>query len=307
MKNVTAFSPGHITGFFEVFDGSDDPLRVGSRGAGVSLIQGVRTVVKVSSNIRNSVRIRINGKHTGSAEVSHQVLDLALRHNRDMKNAALVIEHSVEVPIGAGLGTSGASALSLALALNEALGLGMSELEASKVAHIAEIRCKTGLGTVIAESCGGLEIRTKPGAPGIGEVRQVPLPEEYLVVAFVLGPMPTKEVLSNDESRSGINKFGGELVDDFSREPNAESFMEFSRRFAECVGLITPRIRKILARTDRDGFVCSMPMFGESVFTLIKPDRVRDLVKSLQANASKGQLIISGIDFEGARLVGRQL
>ena len=175
MKSAIAFSPCHITGFFEISDGSRDPLYAGSRGAGVSLAQGVRTVVKASPARTNLVKIKINGKTTRSANVSHQVLDLVMHHRKDRENAALVIEHSIDLAIGAGLGTSGAAALSLALALNQVLGLGMSELEASKVAHITEIRCITGLGTVIAQSCGGLEIRTRPGAPGIGEVRQVSL------------------------------------------------------------------------------------------------------------------------------------
>ncbi|MFX0108703.1 MAG: pantoate kinase [Candidatus Hodarchaeota archaeon] len=303
MKSAIAFSPCHITGFFEISDGSHDPLYAGSRGAGISLAQGVRTVVKASPSHSNLVMITINGKTAPSANVSHQVLDLALRHKEVREKAALLIEHSVDLAIGAGLGTSGAAALSLVLALNQALGLGMSKLEAFEVAHITEIRCKTGLGTVIAQSCGGLEIRTKPGAPGIGEVRQVPLSSEYIVVASVLGPMPTREVLSDEKSRRDINRIGGEFVDDFSKNPNAKKFMELSREFAEHVGLITPRIRKILTRTDNAGFTCSMPMFGESVFTLVKPDEVENLVKSLPADSSKSQTIISGIDYLGARLL----
>ncbi len=303
MRSATAFSPCHITGFFDIFDDSDDPLHVGSRGAGVSLANGARTAVTALPAFHNSFRIRINGKETDLAEVSRQVIDLTLRGKGDVKNPAFDIDHSVELPIGVGLGTSGAVALSLALALNEAHELGMSELEASRIAHIAEVRCRTGLGTVIAESIGGLEMRTKPGAPGVGEAIQVPLSKDYLIVVATLGPISTRGILSKAECRNNINKFGGELIDDFSNEPNVESFMELSRRFAESVGLITPRIAKILSRTDRDGFVCSMPMFGESVFTLIEPDRAKDLVKSLQAYVSKRQIIVSDIDFEGARLM----
>ena len=43
MTEATAFSPGHITGLFQVFDQSEDPLLQGSRGAGVSITQGVTT------------------------------------------------------------------------------------------------------------------------------------------------------------------------------------------------------------------------------------------------------------------------
>ena len=72
-----------------------------------------------------------------------------------MENFEIIVEHHVEVPLGAGFGTSGAAALSLALALNEALSLGLSKIEAAQLAHVAEVECKTGLGTVIAETFGG--------------------------------------------------------------------------------------------------------------------------------------------------------
>jgi len=80
-----------------------------------------------------------------------------------MRKFEIIIKHSINVPIGAGFGTSGAAALSLALALNEVFDLGMSKIEAAQLAHIAEVECKTGLGTVAAETFGGLEIRVKPG------------------------------------------------------------------------------------------------------------------------------------------------
>jgi mevalonate kinase len=60
-----------------------------------------------------------------------------------MENFEVTVDHHLEVPIGAGFGTSGAAALSLALALNNIFGLGMSKAEAAQIAHVAEIKCKT--------------------------------------------------------------------------------------------------------------------------------------------------------------------
>ena len=35
------FCPGHVTGFFSIHDGDKNPLKNGSRGAGVALNSGV--------------------------------------------------------------------------------------------------------------------------------------------------------------------------------------------------------------------------------------------------------------------------
>jgi len=39
----------------------------------------------------------------------------------------------------------------LSLALNQLYGAGLSAIEAAQPAHIAEVECKTGLGTVMGE------------------------------------------------------------------------------------------------------------------------------------------------------------
>jgi pantoate kinase len=172
MRVATTFSPGHITGFFQICDHSMDPLLKGSRGAGVSLTHGVTTRVSIQKSPKTFVNIGINGNITKSAEVSEHVIKTFL--SRIEENYIVSVEHTVTIPIGSGYGTSGAGALSLALALNKVFNLGLTRIEAAQVAHIAEVKCKTGLGTVIAETYGGLEIRTKPGAPGIGEIKKTP-------------------------------------------------------------------------------------------------------------------------------------
>jgi pantoate kinase len=205
--------------------------------------------------------------------------------------------------IGAGFGTSGAAALSLALALNETFELGMSKMEAAQIAHIAEVECKTGLGTVIAETYGGIEIRTKPGAPGIGEVRHIQAKKDMIVACLSFGPLSTRKFLTDEAVRKRINEFGGKLVDRLVEEPSVTNFMKLSRQFAENVGLITDKLRGVLKASDKAGFVCSMPMFGESIFTITEKDSLPKLLKIFEKHGSGGKTIISEIDFEGARLL----
>jgi len=302
MKEAAAFAPCHITGFFQILDQPTNPLYVGSKGAGVSLSQGVKTIVKVRKALKGSLQVKINGFASSSVEVSKYVVDAFLSRFKQMENFEIIVEHHVEVPIGAGFGTSGAAALSLALALNDVFGLGMSRIEAAQMAHVAEVECKTGLGTVIAEAFGGVEVRVRPGAPGIGEIKNMPVPKDYAVACLTFGPLPTKKFLKDEETRKRINEFGGKLVDKLIEEPNITNFLNFSRQFAEHVGLITEKTRRILHAADNANFVCSMPMFGEATFTLMKQESLEELLKIFRKHGQDGKIIVSEIDFEGARL-----
>ncbi|MDI6847197.1 MAG: pantoate kinase [Candidatus Bathyarchaeia archaeon] len=303
MKEARAFSPCHITGFFQILDQPANPLYVGSKGAGVSLSRGVETIVKVRKALKSSIQVRINGFASNSAEVSKHVADAFLSRFKEMENFEITVEHHVEVPIGAGFGTSGAAALSLALALNNVFGLGMSKIEVAQLAHIAEVECKTGLGTVIAETFGGVEVRVKPGAPGIGEIKHVSVPKNHVMACVTFGSLSTKKFLTDEEIRKRVNEFGGKLVDKLIREPSVTSFLKFSRQFVEHVGLITKKVRRVLNAADDAHFICSMPMFGESVFTLIERESLEELLKIFRKYGSDGRIVVSEIDFKGARLL----
>ena len=303
MKEAKAFSPCHITGFFQILDQPANPLYAGSRGAGVSLSRGVQTIVKVKKALKGSLQVRINGLASSSAEVSKDVVDAYLSRFKQTENFEIIVEHYPDLPIGAGFGTSGAAALGLALAMNEVFGLGLSKIEAAQIAHTAEVECKTGLGTVIAELFGGVEIRVKPGAPGTGEIKHWLAPKDYTFACLTFGSFSTKKLLTDKKIRKRINEFGGKLVDALVEEPNVENFMKFSRRFVEHVGLITEKVGRILEVADNANFNCSMPMFGESVFTLTTQESLEKLLRIFRKYGSDGKIIVSEIDFEGARIL----
>jgi len=258
--------------------------------------------VQVRESVKSSVQVKINGDLTESAEVSKRVADIFLSLVK--ANYQILVEHDVEVPIGCGLGSSGAGALSLALALNEALGLKLSGIEAAQVAHVTEVKSGTGLGTVIAETFGGMEIRVKPGAPGVGEIKQIETDDNWAVACLCFGPISTKNALTDPETRRAINKFGGNLLDALMKKPQINSFMQFSRRFAESTGLISEKVRKVLIEADSHDFICSMAMFGDTVFSLTKKDEVEELFRIFRKHAQSPQDIVSAeIDFSGARIL----
>ena len=302
MKVAQGFAPAHVTGIFEICDESEEPVYQGSIGAGVSIKRGVRTKVTIGEASKKTLEIWINGHKTSSANVSEMVIEDFLSQTN--LEAELKVEHYAEVPLGAGFGSSGAGALSLSLALNEVLELGLTRIQAAQKAHTAEILCRTGLGTVIAETFGGLEIRTKPGAPGIGEVKHIPLSSDYVFASLSLGSLPTRKALSNRNLRALINKWGHEFMHRILARPTLESVLIFSRKFAENIGLVTKQVRRVLQQTDAAKIICAMPLFGEGIFSVAKQWEIEELVRIFEKHGSPEDIIVTEIDFEGARLIG---
>lgn len=299
---ASAFSPSHITGFFEIIDEQSNPLLKGSRGAGICLSKGVKTYVKIKESSNPALKVSLNGRTLESTKLTRYVVNSFLPKND--RNYSFFVDYDVKVSIGSGLGSSGACALSLSLALNEALGMGLSKVETASIAHKAEIKCKTGLGTVIAETYGGFEARVKAGAPGIGEIMQIPIGNDYSVACLSLGPISTKAMLSDEILRNRVNEAGKGLVDHFIAEPSPENFMIFSREFSDSLNIYTNRMKKVLNELDDHGFKCSMAMIGETIFSLTKAKEAEELVKIFHKKArSKDQVILCSIDKEGARIL----
>jgi pantoate kinase len=303
MNTVRAFSPGHITGFFQICDEPEDPLEKGSRGAGVSVSKGVTTEVEIEPAKSSTVRIEINADPSYHAPVSESVIAWFL-DLRPEQSYQIKIDHIVELPIGAGFGMSGAGALSLALALNEAAEYNLSRLEVAQVAHIMEVQNRTGLGTVIAELVGGIEIRSTAGGPGVGQVETLPTNEEYQVVCLPLGSIPTPKYLTNPNARKRINERGGLLTDALRANPTVGNFLEYSRHFAEYIGLVSDRIKLVLQETDEAGFTCSTAIFGENIFSVVLPDQVQQLVDILTRHCDPNhEVLVMEIDRTGARVL----
>lgn len=303
MKSVHAFSPGHITGFFQICDESEKPLEKGSRGAGVSVSKGVTTTVEVEPANSSRVQIEINGDSAIHAPVSEGVVTRFLER-RPKQSYDIRVYHNVDLPIGAGFGMSGAGALSLALALNEAAGFNLTRLEAAQIAHIVEVQQHTGLGTVIAEMVGGIEIRSTAGGPGIGQVETLPVREEFRVVCLPLGSIPTPQYLTDPETRKRINERGGLLTDALRANPTVGNFLEYSRHFAEYIGLLSERVKGVLQETDKAGFTCSTAIFGENVFSIVTPDQAKQLANIFECHSDpEHEVLVMEIDCKGARVI----
>jgi pantoate kinase len=212
-----AFSPAGISSFFEICDRTTNGkcIRnlelVGARGGGFGIQKGVTTEVRVSEVEANNVHVFINGKKAPYAKTTKTVVQMLL--GKVSEKYEVIVKHNVEIPIGAGFGSSAAGALTTALALSKALDLKLTYNEIGRIAHVAEVKCKTGLGTVGPLMLGGCVLTIEPGAPGIAIIDRIPISTDYVIVAGVFGPTPTKEVLSSPERRLSVNKWGRKTLE----------------------------------------------------------------------------------------------
>ncbi|MDP2845484.1 MAG: pantothenate kinase, partial [Candidatus Methanoperedens sp.] len=107
-KNLSqAFAPAHISGIF-IIDMKKDPILSGSMGCGICLEDGAVTKVCAAKE----TTVKINGA-VAKAPTTLTAIKL-------LTSQPVLVETTLNVPIGAGFGASGAGALSAALALNQA-------------------------------------------------------------------------------------------------------------------------------------------------------------------------------------------
>src|SRR2546428_1993280 len=289
-----AFCPGHITGFFKAEIEKKRPELQGSIGAGFCIKEGVTTRVQVSSSEKPGFKIKVTGYQSDNTQVSEFVIEEFFKIIKE--NYFVDVEHHIEIPVGYGLGSSGAVALSLAFALNKALQTNLSRTQIGQIAHRAEIFCKTGLGTVLSSYHGGFEIRTKYGAPGIGSLRKIRTDYSAIVICF--SPISTRKIIKTELAR--INGLGGKMVTRLLKSRDQMEFLDMSLEFAKYVGVITPQMQEVIDDLYQHGFKCGIAMFGETVFTLVPRSSESETMKILEKY--DGIIIKTEIDKSGARV-----
>jgi pantoate kinase len=290
-----AYSPSHISGFYsEVKD--ESILGHGSLGAGISISKGVRSTVELYDSEKNNFVIRINGIISKDAIVSKFVINEFLK--RANKNYFLRVNHEVNVPIGYGIGTSGSGALSLSYALNDALSMGLSDTASAQIAHKAEIECKTGLGTVLSEFHGGLCVRIKGGAPGIGKADVIKINNSKVAI-FCFSPMFTQYFI--ESTRKISNHECNNMMMKVLRTKSTVDFMELSYNFSQFLRFINKPCNDLMELLIQNGFHCSAALFGQTIFTIIKENELEAIKKI--SRIFPARLFISDIENKGARLI----
>jgi pantoate kinase len=309
LKKAKAFAPGAISSFFEIHDTENkipiaDLEKIGAVGGGFGLEKGVTTTVSTHEAEKNSVNIFINFEPAIQAKTTKQVIEALL--TKTQTKYAITVEHQIEVPVGTGFGTSAGGALTAGLALKEALELPLTYNQIGKIAHAAEIQCQTGLGTVSSLTfSGGCVLVVEPGAPGICQIDRIPLTPDYMIVAgFFPSNLLTKSLLSSPEKKREINHYGQETLKAILAQPNLENFLDSCWEFSQKAGFATENIRKLVESAKKAGAVgAAQNMIGEAVHAVVHEENADSVAEAFKQTLPQQQVIVSKIDFQGARLV----
>lgn len=262
-REVVAFCPGHISGYFKSVSGKD-MATTGSIGAGIVISEGVIARAKQADEI--SVHVYKNDTSGMRNMMAHDSPPITFAMNRLSVRATVSTE--CNLPIGAGFGLSAASLIATLTALDFLYELGLGEDRITQIAHETEIVHRTGLGDVAACRGGGFVVRTTAGitAP---VYRDFDLHEHLFAVSF--GPIHTPSVLgSQDQIEKVASAFPTQQPKDL------REFFQLSRTFAEQSGLMTSQVKEVLISCDKAGVPASMTMLGNGVFAY--GEKARDIL-----------------------------
>jgi pantoate kinase len=250
---ITAFCPGHISGYFRRITG-DSLVTTGSIGAGIVIGEGVTASIRPS----RVTSITIRRRNDRGAIVTIADRAPPIESAMEQIGVTATVETECRLPIGAGFGLSAAALLATLAALNAGLELDLKERELFRIGHEIEVQHRTGLGDVAACQGGGRVIRHGAGIDAPID-RYWDLPGGIHAISF--GPIHTPSVLGSDDRMEQVRAVFP------PRAPrNAEEFFTASREFAEKSGLVTPQVAAVFAACDRNGVMAGMTMLGNGVF-----------------------------------------
>ncbi len=299
-NKITVEVPHRISGFFEIVDKKNgniinNPEQIGSRGGGFNVSGKGRTHLSfenLEKGKESCCTIYINEeKFDKKAETTHFIFDYVKKLIKDP--VKVKIEHFFDLPVGCGYGASGSGALGTIFGLNKLFNLNLGVLENGKIAHIAEVVKKTGLGTVCGQLGRGLCILKEPGYPCTYE--RLKSPSDLLVICGSFGTIQTKSILSDASLSSKIKRAGKIALNKLMLEPNYRSFIRVSFQFVEESEIINilhlDRIRDLLNDLHKlDIIGASMNQLGRSVYIFCKKGSENEVLEVL--NTHKPDILI---------------
>ncbi|MBA7499356.1 hypothetical protein ES704_02097 [subsurface metagenome] len=299
-NKITVEVPHRISGFFEIVDKKNgniinNPEQIGSRGAGFNVSGKGRTDLSfenLEKGKESYCTIYINEeKFDKKAETTCFIFDYVKKLIK--VPVKVKIEHFFDLPVGCGYGASGSGALGTIFGLNKLFNLHLDDLENGKIAHIAEVVKKTGLGTVCGQLGRGLCILKEPGYPCTYE--RLKSPNDLLVICGSFGTILTKSILLDASLSSKIKRAGKIALNKLMLEPNYRNFIKVSFQFVEESEILNilhlDRIRELLNDLHKlDIIGASMNQLGRSIYIFCKKGKENEVLEVL--NTYKPEILI---------------
>lgn len=288
IKKVIVVVPHRISGFFEIVDqingvNIDNPERIGSRGAGFNVSAVGKTVVVLERIGEEEIPERsifINGeKLDEKAETTYYILKHVEKHVS--KPIKIKIFHTFDLPVGCGYGASGSGALGAIFGLNSLLKLNLNKKESGRIAHIAEVVNKTGLGTVCGQLGGGLCMLKEPGYPCVHE--RIEFPDDLKTICGTLGMIHTKSILTDPVLSSKIKKAGRSALNKLISDPCVKTFVKASIEFVKETDMLNilnlTKIKELMESLNKLKIIgASMNQLGRSVYAMCRKKNEKEVI-----------------------------
>lgn len=275
-SSICVRAPHHITGFWLPIY-TNDLMTTGSLGAGL-LVSPFTQACYHETN--ESLITIINDK-----EYYHSTLHKAISILQREVNLTGKVIIEEPLPLAVGYGTSASITLSTLLSLEKIVN--KSKLELAQLAHMSEVMENTGLGDVLSIFKGReLVVRTRPGAPGIGEVFNIKLPGNTVVITCALGTMSTKIMLHNYKEL--IEKTGFKIFNEFLKKPDVQNFLYLSKEFSKEIGFLSRELDDALSQLCKD---CLGYYAKKKVLTIVLEE---PLSQDLIINLKKQKICVMG-------------
>jgi len=279
-----------------------DPSKIGARGGGFAIKRGARSSVSCRKSRKTRITIRINSRIQIAPTTRWALQHLLERNNLSLD---LKVNLKIDVPIGAGYGTSAAGTAASCLALVDAAQLPVTFNEIGKLTHVAEVINQTGLGTASAILVGGFVLVTEPGAPGVGEVDRLPFPKGHSLICAYLQGIPTKSMLAQLDIAGRVNPAGRAGLKAIKRNPCLTTFLCEARRFAAKTPFQTKETSRITEIMIANGAVgASQNMVGKAVHGVAENHLIQKITHKVKKEFHTATIFVSALDDRGVRLAG---
>ncbi|TFG25242.1 MAG: hypothetical protein EU529_01570 [Promethearchaeota archaeon] len=292
-KKVIVEVPHRISGFFEIVDEIngikiENPENIGSRGGGFCLSAVSKTEIKIKKLEKREdfkIEIYINGKRLDQqAETTYYIITYIKKY---LKNPIKVkINHTFDLPVGCGYGASGSGALGTIFGLNYLLDLNLSYRERGKIAHIAEVVNKTGLGTVCGLLGRGLCMLKEPGYPCV--VERINVPSDIIIICGSFGMIHTKSILSDPILNSKIKEAGQVALKKLIQNPNMKTFIKASIEFVENTNILNilrlEKSKELMENLNKLNITgASMNQLGRSIYAIGNKEEEKNIIEVFEA------------------------